>query len=125
MENLIIFQQIRLQSEQRFRLDPITGRLERVTETISVPNNQQKCATYEQHFRGEIIFDLPKHSDCLILREPIEPGEMYHKCSKCEQSISVEGMRSWWEQCKKDKKQTTCPSCREIWKNRTLFVYSY
>lgn len=40
-------------------------------------------STYETFFSSEIKYEAPKHEDCLIMCEPIQPGDLYHKCAEC------------------------------------------
>jgi outer membrane receptor for ferric coprogen and ferric-rhodotorulic acid len=43
-------------------------------EVAAAVAEAESSLRYEEHFRGMIDFDIPKHTDCLILQEPIEPG---------------------------------------------------
>jgi hypothetical protein len=44
--------------------------------------------------------------ECVISREPIEPGMEYAKCTQCVAVYTYDVMRVWWSQNK------TCPYCR-------------
>jgi hypothetical protein len=44
--------------------------------------------------------------ECVISREPIEPGMEYSKCTQCVAVYTYDVMRVWWMQNK------TCPYCR-------------
>lgn len=44
--------------------------------------------------------------ECVISREPIEPGMEYSKCTQCVAVYAYDVMRLWWMQNK------TCPYCR-------------
>ena len=44
--------------------------------------------------------------ECIISREPIEPGMEYSKCTQCVAVYTYDVMRVWWMQNK------TCPYCR-------------
>ncbi len=53
-----------------------------------------------------ITEDGGQMQECVIIREPIEPGMEYAKCTQCVAVYTYDVMRVWWLQNK------TCPYCR-------------
>ncbi len=56
--------------------------------------------------------------ECVISREPIEPGMEYAKCTQCVAVYAYDVMRVWWMQNK------TCPYCRTSIQTLVKYVNS-
>ena len=89
------------------------------------PAPERPPNTYETFFTGTIKECPPKHDTCVITQELVDPGDLYHQCSEYHQSVSVEGMREWWNTCRNANKSVTCPACRKEWTDSSLYLYSF
>ena len=76
---------------------------------------------YEYFFTSNIKQTQPKHTDCMIMQEPIKTGDLFHECQTCFNVVSCDAMREWWDTCRKDGKEPKCPGCRSEWTDNTLY----
>lgn len=81
-----------------------------------------RVESYDRQF-VEYKTQIPEHKECMISMEDIEPGEMYHVCDGCGKSCSNESMMQWWNTCRDQNKEPTCPMCRKKWKNTCIYQY--
>lgn len=136
MRNIIYAQHIQQRMAQRiFRME--NGRLVQVEmdddtedeedeadseEETSEEANVTRVESYERQF-VDYKTQIPENKECMISMEDIKPGEMYHICNGCGKSCSNESMMLWWNTCKEQGKEPTCPMCRKPWKDTCIYQY--
>ena len=133
MENIIFAAQQMQRMQSRVYVMDETGRLVEVEQhdirdVLSAPPDPiipiRRLKEYGTHFRGDLCIEKPEYDECVIMQDKIGDGDLYHKCSECSHCVSVEAMQSWWSECKRREKQTTCPHCRSEWSNNKIYCNS-
>ena len=135
MRNIIYAQHIQQRMAQRiFRME--NGRLVQVemdddTEEEDEADSEEEASeepsltrveSYERQF-VDYKTQIPENKECMISMEDIKLGEMYHICNGCGKSCCNELMMLWWNTCKKQGKEPTCPMCRKPWKDTCIYQY--